>query len=116
MLLPIRKRDGLTYQELICDACRKRIDEVDFPSATVDYSPISQAKLQHASTEELQAASTQRHFHAHCCPRKCTAESWNKAAHVLYSMAANVFNAKNSTIAAAATKIRAAQGPDIGFP
>jgi hypothetical protein len=115
MLIPIRKRDGLIYQELICDVCRKRIDEADFPSATVDHSPISQARLQHATTEELQLAALQRHFHAHCCPRKCTAASWNKVAHTLYSMAANVFNAKGSTIAAAATKIRAAQGPDFGF-
>jgi hypothetical protein len=116
MLIPIRKRDGLVYQELICDACRKRIDEADFPSATVDFSPISQARLQHATAEELQAATVQRHFHMGCAPSKCTGESWQKLHRVMYAMAANIFNAKGSTIAAAASEVRVDQGIDPCFP
>jgi hypothetical protein len=116
MLLPIRKRDGLVYQELICDTCRKRIDEVDFRATTVDFSPISQARLQHASMDELQAAALQRHFHKGCCPRKCTGESWQSMDRIAYAMACNLFNAKGSAIAAAATKIRKEQGSDSCFP
>jgi hypothetical protein len=115
MLLPIRKRNGLIHQTIICDVCRKRINEQDFPSATVDFSPIDQDRLQHATAEQLQAAALQRHFHADCCPTQSTAAAWQKLHRVVYSMVINVFNAKNSTVAAAAKRIREAQGPDTSF-
>ena len=115
MLLPIRKPDGLVYQTLICDGCRKPIREDQFPEATVDFNPISDKDLAKASPEQLLAALHQRHFHADCCPRECTASSWQKLDRVLYPMVVNLFDATNSPIAKAALKVRSAQSPDPSF-
>ena len=116
MLLPIRKPDGRVYQTLICDACRKPIREHQFTEATVDFNPIDDKDLDKASPEQLLASAHQRHFHADCCPRKCTAGFWQKLDRVLYPMVVNLFDATNSPIAKAAEKSLRSQPADPSFP
>jgi hypothetical protein len=116
MLIPVRKPDGRVYMTLICDTCRRSINETDFPGATVDFSAIQQAHLESASAEELADAAAVLHFHAQCAPQRCVKQTWQKADSMLYAMAANVFNAPGSAIAKAALKIRRHMGPDAQFP
>ena len=98
MLLPIRNPDGRIYQTLICDACRKPIREHQFPEAVVDFNPIDHKDIAKASPEQLLASAHQRHFHADCCPRKCTAGFWQKLDRVLYPMVVNIFDSTNGQL------------------
>ena len=116
MLLPIRKRNGLVYRTLICDTCRKPIDECDFPAATADFNPIQAKDLQAADYDVLLQHAVERHFHAGCAPQHCTSACWQKVDRTIPAMVANLFNAKGSTIGKAAEAVRKEQGPDEAFP
>jgi hypothetical protein len=113
MLASILQPDSRALVTLICDCCRQPIRQADYPSATVDFTPVTLKQLTSMPADQIQPV---RHFHGECAPKTCAGSHWQKADHVLLAMVGGLFDQPGDEIGKAVVARRLAMRPELHFP